>query len=157
MDEERTNTAPTETSSLSNLASTLLSDPDLMNRIRALMQGVPSAEASAPTAEASAPASAPLASLPSGGNSDGLSTLLSNPAIMEKLPQIMAMLGPMLSSTAAQPTVASVQESHPSRGIHSDRDKLLLSLKPFLSHERQEAVDAILRIAKLGTILQQIK
>ena len=82
--------------------------------------------------------------------------LPGQPAMLEKLPQIMSMLSPMLSSpTSAQPSTPA----H-STGVTShhgtDRDHLLLALKPFLSHERQEAVDAILRIARLGVLLKQL-
>lgn len=159
MDEERTPLSPSDPIPLQGLASSLLSDPELMNRIKTLMQGTTpqaSPEAS-PEATTDAPvsASSPLSSLFENGGADGLSALLANPALLEKLPQIMAMLKPIL--TAQSPQTSQNSALTKPTIVSDERDKLLLSLKPFLSRERQEAVDAILRIAKLGTILQQIK
>ena len=77
--------------------------------------------------------------------------MLSNPEMMEKLPSIMAALGPMLASRPSNPT-APPQKPGPS----NDRDRLLLSLKPFLSPARCEAIDTMIRIAGLGQVLQQM-
>lgn len=154
MDEERTPSSPNDPTALQGLASSLLSDPELVNRLKSLIQGD---TAQASTEEVTAPSTppltpSPLSALIGNGNTDGLSALLSNPAIIEKLPQIMSMLKPMLLTQTPQNTLQQKPTS-----VSDERDKLLLSLKPFLSRERQEAVDAILRIAKLGAILQQIK
>lgn len=106
----------------------------------------------------------PSAALPSGGLAEGLGAVLSDPELMAKLPQIMAMLRPMMAQGAAQApatsgganteipsTVAPVaarQDDH--------RSALLLALKPFLSDDRQRAVDAMLRLSKLGDVLRQL-
>lgn len=80
---------------------------------------------------------------------DGLGAILSNPELMAKLPQVMAMLKPMLGEGASTP--------EPRKGTpEENRNALLLALKPFLSKDRQHAVDAILRIAKLGNVLRQL-
>lgn len=80
---------------------------------------------------------------------DGLGAILSNPELMSKLPQVMAMLKPMLGEGASP--------SAPHKGTpEENRNALLLALKPFLSEDRQHAVDAILRIAKLGNVLRQL-
>lgn len=154
MDEERIQSSPNDPSTLQGLASSLLSDPELVNRLKSLIQGdtaqVSADEVTAPSASSLTPS--PLSALIGNGSTDGLSALLSNPALLEKLPQIMSMLKPMLLAQAPQNTLQQKATS-----VSDERDKLLLSLKPFLSRERQEAVDAILRIAKLGSILQQIK
>lgn len=85
---------------------------------------------------------------------DGLASLLSDPTMLEKLPQIISTIKPLLSSIpppALPPTAPS------SKGSPSNRDNLLLALKPFLSPERREAVDSIIRISKLGTVFQHLK
>lgn len=87
-------------------------------------------------------------------SADGLSALLSNPAMMEKLPQMIAWLKPMMESAIPQvPKDQSAESLKP----ELCRDQLLLSLKPFLSPSRREAVDTLIRIAKLGTVFQQLK
>ena len=90
----------------------------------------------------------------SGGESksiaaDGISSVLSNPELLSKLPQVMELLKPMLgqSSPPSAPTAPSHEE---------ERDRLLLSLRPFLSKERQETLEAILKLSKLGEILKQL-
>ena len=162
--------------------ASLLSNPELIERIKTVLQSsaptnssaegaiLPSAplptdgSEQAPLAQET-PLQDPLGALLGSASADGLSAVLSNPALMEKLPQVMAMLKPMLSASApsAAPPAAPTQQvlaplASPDRkmGGADDRDRLLLALKPFLSHERQEAVDAILRIAKLGLLLKKI-
>ena len=125
--------------------SSILSNPETMAKIRAMAEQLSSNGASSATNSAIAPA-------PIGENStDGLASVLSNPALMAKLPQMMSLLAPMLSA----PPSHHHTETHKSTEDH--RNDLLLALKPFLSPERCQAVDTILRIAKLGTILRQIK
>lgn len=85
---------------------------------------------------------------------DGLAALLSNPAVLEKLPQIMATMKPLMES--AQPSAAAVPvAARPAPEVC--REQLLQALKPFLSHERCEAIDTILRLSKLGAVFGQIK
>ncbi len=125
--------------------SSLLSNPEAMAKIRAMAEQI-SSNQPPPTTENTIPP-APASGLPI----DGLASVLSNPELMAKLPQMMAMLAPMLSSLPAN-------TSHPAPKSTDDcRNDLLLALKPFLSPERCQAIDTMLRIAKLGTILGQIK
>ena len=79
--------------------------------------------------------------------------MLGDPALLEKLPQIMATVKPLL---ATLPTTPPAQAAEP-KSLPACRDHLLLSLKPFLSPTRRDAVDTILRIARLGEILGQLK
>ena len=78
---------------------------------------------------------------------DGLGAVLSNPELMAKLPQVMAMLRPMTEQTSASP---------PQKKAETDRSALLLALKPFLSEDRRNAVDAMLRLSALGDVLRRI-
>lgn len=80
---------------------------------------------------------------------DGISSVLGNPELMAKLPQVMELLRPMLGGSTQQ----SVQKP-PSP--EEERERLLRSLRPFLSKERQEALEAILTLSKLGEVLKQL-
>lgn len=94
---------------------------------------------------------------------DGLGAVLSNPELLAKLPQVMAMLRPMMEQSAAQtaappadapavPASAPAAEKKPT----DNRTALLLALKPFLSEDRRNAVDAMLRISALGDVLRRL-
>ena len=127
-------------SAASNLLSSLLSNPEIMAKLGALM---------GETAGSTTPAAAPP--IPS----DGLATVLSNPELLAKLPDVMAMLKPMQAANGSLPTPPSEKAGRRSR--EDCRNDLLLALKPFLSPERCQAVDAMLRISKLGTVISRIK
>ncbi|MBQ9784149.1 MAG: hypothetical protein IJW29_01475 [Clostridia bacterium] len=121
----------------------LLSNPDLIRTVGALMGGTPTAS------DAENPAA------------DGLSRVLSDPELLSKLPQVMEMLKPALQGVAQESTPEA--ESLPVSALpsvkppHSHRDDLLLALKPFLSPERAQKVDMLLRLERLGSVLQVLK
>lgn len=97
---------------------------------------------------------------------DGLGAVLSNPELMAKLPQIMAMLRPMMEQQIAAPppqsgnegaeTPASASPIAPLKKTTDNRSALLLALKPFLSEDRRNAVDAMLRLSTLGDVLRRL-
>lgn len=94
---------------------------------------------------------------------DGLGAVLSNPELMAKLPQVMAMLRPMMeqaSATAAQTGNDSAEASalpvSAQKKPTDNRSALLLALKPFLSEDRRNAVDAMLRLSALGDVLRRL-
>ena len=97
---------------------------------------------------------------------DGLGAVLSNPELMAKLPQIMAMLRPMMEQQTAAPppqsgnegaeTPASASPIAPKKKATDNRSALLLALKPFLSEDRRNAVDAMLRLSTLGDVLRRL-
>ena len=128
-------------------------DPAMLARIATVLGAM---QPSTPSKEEATPTTATASPL----GSDGLSSLLSNPAMLEKLPQIIAMLKPMLDAQASVPTSVPTQSTAvaASQTHHfTDRDNLLLALKPFLSSERRDAVDSILRIAKLGELFKNMQ
>lgn len=122
---------------------------------------------SEPTQSASAPATEPSKS---GG--DMLSALLSNPEIISKLPQILSVVKPLMegfsSPSASVPVSRESQKSEPSQSTpagHSSgtshhspdcRAALLYALKPYLKRERQEAIDYMVKLSKLGDILKSL-
>ena len=148
----------------------LLNDPETLQRLLAVLGGT-APEASAPRTEPSTPdpdvptGTAPTEPPAAGGGGatipDGLSGILSDPAFLAKLPQMMSVLKPMLGAVPANPSPAAVPTGAAGRGqskpLADCRDDLLLALKPFLSPERREAVDSILRISRLGPVLRQIR
>ncbi|HBF14484.1 MAG TPA: hypothetical protein DDW30_02140 [Clostridiales bacterium] len=100
---------------------------------------------------------------------DGLGAVLSNPELMAKLPQIMAMLRPMMEQASSAPqadsgdatatsasATASALPSSPQKKATDNRSALLLALKPFLSEDRRNAVDAMLRLSTLGDVLRRL-
>lgn len=137
--------------------TSILSDPAMLARLGSVMSALQSNTVSpAPLTSHDSP---PQPTIPS---TDGLASILSDPSLIERLPQIIATLKPLLDAgLLAKPTVTAsepaVAVSAPMHTPTHDRDNLLLSLKPFLSSERREAVDAILRIEKLGELLKQLK
>lgn len=124
---------------------TLLSNPALLKGLGAAFGAM---QSETPKAEgAITPTAVPSV--------DGLSALLSNPQAMERLPQVIAAIRPLMMASSAEK-----QETEHS-SAHTDavgcRDRLLLALKPFLSPRRCEAVDTILQISRLGAVFKEIK
>jgi len=141
------------------MLNALLSNPELLQRVGSLLGGlgaasVPTSAEGEAAGESSAKGeteSASSSASPAGGMAEGLGAVLSNPAMLEKLPEIMAVMKPLLSAPPTQNATAS------GGSAANDRERLLLALKPFLSAQRREAVDSILRISRLGATLQLLK
>lgn len=106
----------------------------------------------------------------STGNSDILTSLLSNPDLLSKLPQLISVIGPLMSSLSSQTAtntsppreneakpVAAIPSISVSKKNESDhRAALLCAMKPYLSPERQNAIDYIIKLGKLGEILKTL-
>ena len=132
-------------------------DPAMIQAIGSLLSGLSqkgtteqSKEDATPSAKEAAPVSAsPTLSV----GSDGLSALLSNPAIPELLPKLLPLIKPAMASISPQKEASSPSKEDPA----VCREHLLLALKPFLSAGRRNAVDTLLTVAKLGSVLQLLK
>ncbi len=110
--------------------------------------------------EATAQASAPT--------SDILSAILSNPDLISKLPTIISTVKPILemlggatkaSEPQTVPTAASSTEKEvfaPTKGGQDRRAALLCAMKPYLSHDRREAIDYIIKLSRLGDVLKSL-
>lgn len=72
------------------------------------------------------------------------------PEMMEKLPQMMAALSPLVRGAQAQPA-GSVEKKE--AGESEKRKKLLAALRPYLSDNRREAVDSILKVTEMTDLL----
>ncbi len=144
--EQEQNRIPQDHSPLSDALSTLLSDPNTLEKIRS-MAGQLSSQATAPLENPPSLSANPSAT-------DGLASVLSDPDLMAKLPQMMAMLKPMLSVNGGLDKPAPPNRP---KSAEDCRNDLLMALKPFLSPERCNAIDTMLKISKLGTVIRQIK
>ncbi len=113
------------------LLSSLLGNPAVAERLREMAASLSSGE-------------------DSGGTiAPGIASLLGNPALMEKLPHMLSAVKPMLSASSDSPP----REASPEQR----REALLLALKPFLSPERQRAVDTLLQVSHMGLLLKNLK
>ena len=137
--------------------------PDYLSEIiKAISSASPPREAptSAANTEKREPQSAAI-----GG--DLLSSLLSNPELMTKLPSIIAAVKPFMEMMGAQgssapeaaPTFAPSSpklQGSPHRGEGDSRTALLCAMKPYLSSERRQAIDYIVKLGRLGDILKTL-
>lgn len=113
---------------------------------------------------------------------DLASLLLSNPALLEKLPTLLSMAKPLIGLLGNQaPQQSAAKESAPaslslptkdepagafdtSKSAkpaisHSDSDRraaLLCAMKPYLSADRREAIDYIIKLSRLGDLLKSL-
>ena len=116
-----------------------------------------------------------------GGNSspvgDIFSSLLSNPDLLLKLPSIISAAKPIIdmfsqsqknqvsndattaSESVAAGSVLASPERNPSRVLGREaecRNALLCAMKPYLSSDRQNAIDYIIKLSRLGDILKTL-
>lgn len=120
---------------------------------------------------------------PTSGTPDVLSSLLSNPELLSKLPAIISTVKPImeiLSSSLASSGATSASSSVPtfspspsasppkndgtvptlaSPSHHRGDDRraaLLCALKPYLSSDRRQAIDYIIKLDRLGDVLKTL-
>ena len=95
-----------------------------------------------------------------------LSGLLSSQDLISSLPNIIAVAKPIIESLSKSPPSehsAKPQDSvtaHPAATARaksgSDRAALLCAMKPYLSRDRQNAIDYIIKLSRLGDILKTL-
>ncbi len=152
----------TATTSQGNPLELLLSDPERIKQIGAMVNAMLSTPSKAVESTPSVEGKESSAALPQtpdpppqADGMDGLASLLSNPALLQSLPQILSVVKPMMENS-------SRSKSEPHQKAHTPspeecRNNLLIALKPFLSKERRHAVDSIIGISRLSTVFQQLK
>ena len=149
MTEEQNNSRSAAKSNSFQEPRGLFSNPESMQALGALIEKL-SGETNRGTVSQTIP--------DSKASADGITELLSNPELMKKLPEIIAAVKPIMGNLAAAPTSEQKREDNaPSNSRDRSRDQLLLSLKPFLSKNRCDAIDTMLRIATLSHVFQQLK
>lgn len=101
---------------------------------------------------------------------DLISALLSNPELIAKLPSILATVKPIIemlgssmtptapaSATNLEDSASAKSESKPVfKGGTDRRETLLCAMKPYLSHDRCQAIDYIIKLSHLGAILKTL-
>ena len=107
---------------------------------------------------------------------DLFSSLLSSPELLSKLPTIISTVKPlleMLSASSGQsasppqaiPTAAKPDTSaerlalaakNHDHGGNAHRSALLCALKPYLSSDRRQAIDYIIKLDRLGDVLKTL-
>lgn len=174
---------------IGDLLTTLMSNPDAMNMIGGLMKSMsaskPQDDIEAPPIEVSAAPSPPPQEekeekeevQPAGsGGFGGIS-----PDMIKMLPNLMSMLGPMISQNQSKPespkaeaaeTSAKPAGSVPAGGVPAGgvpagggghhhhrnaehRNRLLFALKPYLSPSRREAVEQIAKVTQITDLLEE--
>ena len=78
--------------------------------------------------------------------------IVSSPFPMEKLTEVMATLGPMLSEMGSSPVGKEIKGSR-----EDHRYALLCALRPYLSDGRREMVDYVLKFGRIGDLLKKMK
>lgn len=152
---------PSPVSPLPEALGRLMRDPALLSRIGEIVKTAAEAPPSEETA-ASSPKdaqSAPLeeASAKTEAETEtetekspslpvGASPLTASPALLEMLPALLSSFGRRLPSGTGR-----------GKGPMGEREALLCALKPFLSPARREAVDTVLRVARIRELLQGLQ
>ena len=116
--------------------------------------------------------------------SEGIGKVLSDPQMMAKLPGMIEMLRPMMGNTVSgndaggaaaeavkehenggerkeeagreesSPSLLASAPHHGGGGAHERRIALLCALRPYLNPRRQEAIDYILRMDRMGKLFR---
>ena len=143
------------------LLGKLLSNPDLVKNLSAVLgaSGTAEAEPSATKPTEAEPQIPPPSLENPQAMADGISRVLANPEMMAKLPDVMKMLAPMVQGAQTAGGASLPPGTEPNtkeRDRRGCRNDLLLALKPFLSPERCRAIDMLLGLSRLGDALQKM-
>lgn len=149
------------------------SSPDLFSLLGKIIESTANDTQSGAAPVSAQPANTSFTGAPSASaeskstGGDLLSSLLSNPEIISKLPQIISMMKPLMENMPSVPTSLNTQapkanDTLPtsvighSKGGCDNRSALLYALKPYLKRERQEAIDYMVKLSRLGDILKNL-
>ncbi len=130
---------PNKTGEEQNPLSALLSNPEVM----AALSGIAS---SLKTQIAEPPEDAKTQAVPTAAPKSDPTADLLGPEIMQKLPEVMAALSPMLGGNSGT-----------EKKSHDKKTALLNALRPYLSAGRCEAIDYIARLEKLSDVVKNIR
>lgn len=107
-------------------------------------------------------------------STDFISSILSNPELLSKLPTLISSIKPIMEMfTKAQPAGAETKDANlhdePSvpaasqaisaaktMGDSNRRAALLCAMKPYLNNERQDTIDYIIKLSRLGDVLKSL-
>lgn len=133
------------TPDLSSILGELLSNKELMDKIGEIA-GNSKPQENTNTEGTTSPTSATPADSTNAPQTS-IDSLLSNPDIMSKLPEVISVIKPLMSGKAEE-------KSHPA---FDKRLALLIALKPYLSPKRCEAIDYITKMSKLSETFKGLK
>lgn len=133
----------------------LAKNPEML---RSMMSAL-AAASTQPTASSPQTNTAPAVSTPPASSSPqtntapmpDLSAMLSDPQTLAKISGVMSMLK---SSGVNSPSVPAV--SAPAAHSPDKSAALLLALKPYLSADRQTAIESLIKFSKFGEILKNM-
>ena len=137
---------PSPEEGLAAAMESLFSDPATRERFEEMVRNLRAGFSANEEAQPSAGEKPPTGDIPASAPADGLAAILSNPTLMANLPNLLAGMRPA-------PAPAPAREKSP----EDRRRDLLLALKPFLSKDREHAVDLILQISRLGAVLRMMR
>ena len=138
----------------------------ILKRIGGTQAGASTASIPASASSATDDTANPLGSI--------ISSLLSNPDLIAKLPLIISsvkpiieMLGKGYSASPSAVTASAVEastsaqqerknDSPAHKGASDSRTALLCAMKPYLSEDRRNAVDYIVKLSRLGEMLKTL-
>lgn len=133
-----------------NPLSDLLSNPEFVARLSQIAAGLKAGMTEtettepAPHREETPPPSETANTGNNEKSTDNLASVLSNPELMAKLPDVIATISPILGG--------GEKKARPDK-----RTALLLALRPYLSPGRREAVDYITKLGKLNDLFKNLK
>ncbi len=103
--------------------------------------------AQAPPAQVSSGPAPPL-----GGGASPLGSLLANPALLTALPTLAENIGPLLGSlSGGTGTAPTATRPH----VIDRHTALLCAVKPYLSPQRREAAETVIRICRIWDALER--
>ena len=141
MDEQKNISAPSDTQTS---LSSLLSDPDALRRMSdaigrlGIFDGAENESEQSPSADAQGSAEKEEGAL------SPLSSILSDPQIMSKIPSVLSLIG-------------SLGESPAHKKSPDKREALLIALRPYLSDRRRTMVDYLIKMNKISDLLKNLK
>lgn len=116
---------------ISAILGELLANKELMSKIGEIAGTQPQTSTESDTAPA-----------------QSIDSLLSNPDMMSKLPEVISVIKPLMSGGKSE------ENKSPS---FDKRMGLLMAMKPYLSPKRCEAIDYIARMSKLSEAVKGLK
>jgi hypothetical protein len=151
------------------------SSPDILGDILGKILGSQTQSTGEIATSESVPSGAGAGTSASNSQNPLLSSLLSNPELLVKLPSIISAAKPiidMFSQSQKSPSAAtsdsvatgalisgSDNKSAPTRTLGREaecRNALLCAMKPYLSSDRQNTIDYIVKLSRLGDILKTL-
>ena len=141
-----------ENDQLSAMLGNVLSNPAIMAQLQGVLAGMgQNTPAPSTGREGDAPAPASEQTLPTAEESEGL---MANAALMSQLPAMLGMLTSLSGGQGGQSGQSHAPRSGGKSGTH--RTALLLALKPYLSQDRSQAIDYIIRFSSIADVLKNL-